>query len=195
LAQYLSEHPEFERVLDAGEVSRVYQSAPLHDIGKVGVPDQILLKPGKLTDEEFAEMKRHVDYGRDAIHAAEKRLGSNSFLRTAREIAESHHEKWNGSGYPAGIRETAIPLNGRMMAIADVYDALISKRVYKAPFSHAKARAIILEGRATHFDPVLVDVFDRIHQDFYDVALEHADSEEERQALTGSYVVSEAAQG
>ena len=132
---------------------------PLHDIGKVGVPDAILLKPDRLTAEEWHEMQKHTIYGREALRVAEERLGSNSFLRIAGEIAHSHHEKWDGSGYPRRLMGEGIPVSGRLMALADVYDALISKRVYKQAFTHSRAKEIIIKGRGTHFDPLVVEAF------------------------------------
>lgn len=160
LAEQLSRKPAYQTLLTPARIGLLYKSAPLHDIGKVGVPDRILLKPGKLTAEEFAEMKKHTEYGRDAIIAAEQSLADEeTFLSLAKEIAYGHHEKWDGSGYPSGLSGEAIPLSARLMALADVYDALISKRVYKPAFSHEKARAIILEGRGLHFDPEVVDAF------------------------------------
>ncbi len=152
--------------LGDGYINLLYKSAPLHDIGKVGVPDAVLLKPGPLTEEEWVEMKRHTEYGAQALAQTEEQLGSNSFLRVAREIAESHHERWDGGGYPGGLRGTDIPQCGRLMAIADVYDALISKRVYKDAFTHKKAREIIRSERGTHFDPVVVDAFFRLEDEF-----------------------------
>jgi putative two-component system response regulator len=184
LARYLKETGQFKEILDDRAVDLMYKSAPLHDIGKVGVRDDILLKPGKLTEEEFSEMKKHTIYGRDAIRSALDRLGENSFLRYAHEIAESHQEKWDGSGYPQGLKGEEIPLAGRIMAVADVYDALISKRVYKGPYSHAKAVAIIKEGKGTHFDPCMVDAFLELEDEFRKIALLHADFDEERMALT-----------
>lgn len=183
LAEHLLEHPSYKAHLSPEIIEIVFRSAPLHDIGKVGVADRILLKPGKLDDDEFEQMKLHVNYGRDAIAAAEKSLGSNSFLQIAREIAESHHEKWDGSGYPSGLSGSSISIFGRMMAIADVYDALISKRVYKPPFSHQKAVSIILEGKGTHFDPQIIDVFQAMQDEFCAIAQTYADSDEEREAL------------
>jgi len=138
----------------------IVKSSPLHDIGKVGIPDHILLKPGKLSVEEFEQMKRHPVIGRDALRSAEARLGSGrSFLGTAMEIAYSHHERWDGTGYPEGKAGTAIPISGRIMAVADVYDALISKRAYKSAMTHETAVALIREGRGSHFDPLIVDCF------------------------------------
>ncbi len=183
LAGYLKDNPKFNRILDAVTIDLLYKSAPLHDIGKVGVPDQILLKPGELTDEEFKEMTRHTIYGRDAIQTAGERLGENSFLRLAREVAFSHHEKWDGSGYPIGTKGDGIPIPGRLMALADVYDALVSRRVYKPPFSHKKAVDIIVEGKGRHFDPDIVEAFIVIQEDFRKIAYEFADHEEDRASL------------
>jgi len=160
LAQVLKDHPRFEEELTPENAELLFKSAPLHDIGKVGVPDAILLKPGKLTDEEFEVMKLHTTYGRDAIVTAEELLDApDSFLHFAREIAYSHQEKWDGSGYPEGLSGDDIPLSARLMAVADVYDALISKRVYKPALTHEKAVSIIAEGKGTHFDPDVVDAF------------------------------------
>ncbi|MFM4807699.1 HD domain-containing phosphohydrolase [Aeromonas hydrophila] len=175
LAEQLS-RSDWERYpLDDTTIDLLFKSAPLHDVGKVGIPDAILLKPGKLTDEEFAIMKRHPQIGADALASAEAQLGSNSFLRLAREISLTHHEKWDGSGYPAGLVGEAIPLSGRLMALADVYDALISKRVYKPAFSHEQARTIIVEGRGRHFDPAIVDAFLACEEEFRQIAIRHKD--------------------
>jgi len=138
----------------------MYKSAPLHDIGKVGIPDAILLKPGALDAAEFEIMKSHTTLGLETIAAAEKLLDApSSFLRVARQIACSHHEKWDGSGYPHGLAGEAIPLPARLMAVADVYDALISRRVYKEPFSHERAVSMIEAGSGSHFDPTVVSAF------------------------------------
>ncbi|MBT4365366.1 MAG: HD domain-containing protein [Desulfobacteraceae bacterium] len=170
LAQNLKYHPKFRNYLDETSIDLLFKSAPLHDIGKVGIQDNILLKPGSLTREEFEEMKKHTFYGSDALLAAEARLGKNSFLHFAREIACSHHEKWDGSGYPEGLKGEDIPVSGRLMALGDVYDALISKRVYKKAFSHEKAYSIIIEGKGTHFDPDVVDAFIKCEEDFKHIA-------------------------
>lgn len=183
LARQLKNHGKYASRLSEETIESLHKSAPLHDIGKVGVPDHILLKPGRLTESEFEEMKKHTIYGRDAISKAEKKLGNRSFLHYALEIAESHQEKWDGSGYPNGWAGEEIPLSGRLMAVADVYDALISKRIYKAPFPHSKAVAIIQEGRGSHFDPDVVDTFMEITEEFRQIALKHADFQEEREAL------------
>jgi len=183
LAEELKKHPKFSDFLTEQNIDWLYKSAPLHDIGKVAVPDSILLKAGKLNDEEFEEMKKHTIYGRNTIIEAEKKLGYNSFLKHAREIAYYHHEKWDGTGYPQGIRGEDIPISARLMAVADIYDALISKRVYKPPFPHSKAKAIMLEGRGSIFDPDVLDAFIRLEEQFREVALKFADFEEERAML------------
>lgn len=175
LAEKMRENPRYKDELTPEVIELLYKSAPLHDVGKVGIPDNILLKPGKLTDEEFAIMKQHPQIGADALQVAEDQLGSNSFLKIAREISLTHHEKWDGSGYPNGLSGEAIPLSGRLMAVADVYDALISKRVYKPAFSHEKARDIIVEGKGSHFDPGVVDAFLAIETTFTEIALEFKD--------------------
>ena len=182
LAEQLRTHPRFAATLDDETIDLLYKSAPLHDIGKVGIPDAILLKPGKLTDEEFAIMRGHAKIGADALVIAERSLGENSFLRIAREIALTHHEKWDGRGYPAGLRGAEIPVSGRLMAVADVYDALISKRVYKPAFSHEKAMAIIREGRGSHFDPDVVDAMNAIEATFQKIAADFCDEEPEHAA-------------
>jgi putative two-component system response regulator len=142
------------------------------------------LKPGKLTPDEWEEMKKHTLYGRNALRVAEKQLGKDSFLRYAREIAYSHHEKWDGSGYPEGLSGDDIPISGRLMAVADVYDTLISKRVYKAPFPHAKAVNIIGNEKGKAFDPDLVDIFLDFEKNFRDIAMTFVDSEEQRKVLS-----------
>jgi putative two-component system response regulator len=180
LAKKLQTNPKFASYLTDETLDMLYKSAPLHDIGKVGIPDAILLKPGKLTAEEFEVMKTHTTLGRDAIIAAEELIDAPStFLRLAREIAHYHQEKWDGSGYPEGLAGETIPVSARLMAIADVYDALISRRVYKEPMPHDKAVAIIREGRDRHFDPVMVDAFLQIAEEFQAIAGRFADSTED----------------
>lgn len=179
LARQLADHPKYGEVLDEKTVDLLYKSAPLHDIGKVGIPDAILLKPGKLTDEEFATMKTHCELGYQALLRAEKlfELESRpSFLSHARDIAHTHQEKWDGSGYPQGLKGEEIPVSGRIMAVADVYDVLICKRVYKPTFSHEKAASIINEGRGSHFDPDVVDAFLEIQEAFKRIASEFTDN-------------------
>jgi len=175
LAEKLRENPAFKDQITSSWIEQLYKSAPLHDIGKVGVPDEILLKPGKLTDTEFAEMKKHTMKGYGALSVSSQRLGETSFLKVALELTRHHQEKWDGSGYPDGLSGTQIPLSARIMAIADVYDALISKRVYKSAMPHAQAVEIIKASSGTHFDPELVAAFLDIHERFQAIALEYAD--------------------
>ena len=178
LAEQLCQHPKFQTTLTPAYIQLLYKSAPLHDIGKVGIPDHILLKPGRLTPEEFEVMKTHTTVGYNALVRAEKALGTElEFLKPAKEIALSHQEKWDGSGYPQGLAGEAIPLSARLMALADVYDALISKRVYKPAMSHEQACEIILQGRGKHFDPDVVDAFDAVKAQFREIALSYADKE------------------
>lgn len=178
LAIRLRDHPKFADEIDDKFISTLYKTAPLHDIGKVGVPDRILLKPGRLTPEEFEEMKRHTVYGRDAIIAAEKSMDApESFLLTARDIAYYHHEKWDGSGYPLGLSGGAIPLSARLMAIADVYDALITKRIYKDAMPHEEAAKVIEAGKGTHFDPDVVDAFSNLKATFAAIAEQFSEDE------------------
>ena len=179
LAQKLRTHPRFAKELTPAFIETMVKSAPLHDIGKVGVPDHILLKPGKLTPEEWVLMKTHAKLGSDAIENAE-RDGERpiAFLAIAKEIAHRHHEKWDGSGYPDGLSGEAIPLSARLMALADVFDALISRRVYKEPMPPKRAKQIILEGRGSHFDPDVVDAFIAQMDDFLAIAHRYADTEE-----------------
>lgn len=178
LARKLQDHPRFSDYLSDRQIERLYKSASLHDIGKVGIPDSILLKPAKLTPDEFRIMQTHTTLGRDAIANAEQQLVAGSqFLQLAREIAFSHHERWDGAGYPLGLIGDEIPISARLMALADVYDALISKRVYKPAFPHDKAVRMILEGRGTHFDPAVTDAFQELSEEFRALALRYADSD------------------
>ena len=178
LALQLRDNPRFSSYLTPSQIEALYKSAPLHDIGKVGIPDAILLKPGRLTAEEFEVMKTHTTLGHGALKAAADRLsGDASFLECAGEIALSHQEKWDGSGYPQALRGDEIPVSARLMAVADVYDALISRRVYKDPMTHAQASQILAEGRGKHFDPDVVDAFQSIADDFAAIARRYADHE------------------
>jgi len=179
LAENLSLTEKYRELLTPNYIDLLYKSAPLHDVGKVGIPDNILLKPGKLTDDEFVIMKGHAQIGADALSIAEKQLGSSSFLEVAKEIALTHHEKWDGSGYPNQLKGENIPLSGRLMALADVYDALICKRVYKPAFSHDKAKGIILEGQGTHFDPAVIAAFLAVEDQFLDIAAQFQDSSDQ----------------
>ncbi len=179
LALKLEKHPDFAKELAGDTITSIYKSAPLHDIGKVGIPDAILLKPGKLTAEEFDIMKTHTTLGRNSIMAAEKLLDApSSFLRVARQISYSHQEKWDGSGYPEGLAGEAIPLPARLMAVADVYDALISRRVYKPAFTHQQAIGIIQEGSDKHFDPRIVQAFLEIEAEFDAIAKRFSDDDD-----------------
>jgi len=155
----LAEELEESWGLDEEKVALYHKSAPLHDIGKVGIPDTILRKPGPLTEEEWVVMRKHPEYGLDALRQSKSCEADTTFLRAACEIIHSHHERWDGSGYPRGISEEEIPKAARLMALADVYDALTTERVYKQAFSHEKAKEIIVEGRESHFDPAVVDAF------------------------------------
>lgn len=159
LAENLSKSEKYAAEIDADYVQTIYLTSPLHDIGKVGIPDHILLKPGKLTSEEFEVMKQHALIGSQTLDAALQAYPSARYLRVARDIAQSHHEKFNGTGYPLGLAGEAIPLCARIVAVADVYDALTTKRVYKDAFSHEVAKGIIIKGRGTDFDPDVVDAF------------------------------------
>jgi putative two-component system response regulator len=161
LGDALARNPRFGFYLTPERIELLSRLAPLHDIGKVGVPDAILNKPGALTPEEFAEMKRHPVYGRDVICRAEQEAGitDDAILAMAKEIVYTHHEKWDGSGYPEGLRGAAIPIPGRVMALIDVYDACTGRRVYCKPISHEQTVALIVQGRGAHFDPDVVDAF------------------------------------
>jgi putative two-component system response regulator len=179
LARKLSHEAPYANFLNDSMVDLLFKSAPLHDIGKVGIPDHILLKPGKLTPEEFDIMKQHAALGRDAIAHAEQMLGEEvDFLRVAKEIAYTHHEKWDGSGYPQGLAGEAIPIAGRLMAVADVYDALICRRVYKAPMPHEQALEIIRHGSGSHFDPAVVRAMMEIEPGIRHIAETFADAAE-----------------
>lgn len=170
LSEYLSKLPKYKEILTDDYLKLIFKTAPLHDIGKVAIRDNILLKPDKLTSEEFEEMKKHAIFGEDIISKIMENNGETEFLVFAKEIAGGHHEKWDGTGYPRGLKGEEIPLSARIMAIADVYDALISKRIYKSTFTHEDACNIILEGKGKHFDPELTDVFGIINQEFWHIA-------------------------
>ena len=184
LAELLRDHPRFNLFLNDDSIRQLFRSAPLHDIGKIGIADHILLKPGRFTPEEFEIMKTHTTLGRDAIQRAEDQLGlSVDFLRMAKEIAYSHQEKWDGSGYPQGLVGEEIPMSARLMAVADVYDALISRRVYKAGMPHEQAVEIIRQGRASHFDPDVCDAFLANAEQFHVIAERFADSDQDMAML------------
>lgn len=188
LVHALQHHPAYSAVLPAEQCRLIVRAAPLHDIGKVGIADHILRKPGRFTPEEFAIMKEHSRIGGDSIALAMQRVRDAdrstypnngtplAFLEVARQIARSHHERWDGEGYPDRLAGEDIPLAARIMALADVYDALTSKRVYKESYAPQAAFAIIESERAQHFDPALVDVFIELHEEFSDIAQRFADA-------------------
>jgi putative two-component system response regulator len=178
LAELIRHLPEYRDVLDSdATIEAIFKTAPLHDVGKVGIPDAILLKPGKLDAEEWVIMRTHANLGGDALKKARESVQGKgaSFLKYAEEIAYGHHEKWDGSGYPMGLSGNDIPVSARLMAIADVYDALLSKRCYKEAFSHSKALEIMEEGKGNHFDPVMLDIFLANEKSFFDIAEKYND--------------------
>ncbi|MDR1776577.1 MAG: response regulator [Desulfovibrio sp.] len=176
LAQYMAKLPKFTAVMTPEFISMLYLSAPLHDVGKVAIPDAVLHKPGRLTEEEFEVMKEHTTRGRDMLTSTEEFLGEeNSFLTTAQEIAYCHHERWDGKGYPRKIQGEEIPVSARLMSVADVYDALRSKRVYKPPMSHEESAKLILDGRATQFDPDVTDAFEYLQPEFREIEERYAE--------------------
>jgi len=182
IARGLGQSPKYRHYITDTYVDEIFMSAPLHDIGKVGIEDRVLKKPGKLTPEEFELMKYHSIYGGDTLRDIEKQLSFRSFLTLGKEIAYNHHQKWDGTGYPnyppegghptlniqghRPLKGSEIPLSARIVALADVYDALTSKRCYKNAIPHDKARSIILEERAAHFDPDIVDIFMELESEF-----------------------------
>jgi response regulator RpfG family c-di-GMP phosphodiesterase len=176
LAIKLKDHPRFNVFLTDENITLLYKVAPLHDVGKVGIPDSILHKPGKLSEEEFEIMKTHAALGGNAFASAVAGLDiSSTFLEVACQIAMSHHEKWDGSGYPSKLSGDAIPIPARLMALADVYDAMSCKRVYKSAIAHDDVTSVILDGRGRHFDPDVVDAFLEIQQLFVEIAEKYSD--------------------
>ncbi|WP_028862698.1 HD domain-containing phosphohydrolase [Psychromonas aquimarina] len=176
LAAELRSHPDFSEFLNNDAIELLYKSAPLHDIGKVGIPDEILLKPGKLSNKEFEIMQQHTVYGSKAIESSILTLTSElqqvngpTFLQFARDIAHYHHEKWDGSGYPEGLAADQIPIAARIMAVADVFDALSSRRVYKKAFGRQETEKIISAGRGSHFDPRIIDAFMSVKESFWQI--------------------------
>ena len=169
LCGHLRTQEPFSAILTEAYSTELFDTTPLHDIGKVGIPDHILLKPGKLTPEEFEIMKKHTTYGVEALRCMGQESDSLPFIRTAAEIAGTHHEKFDGSGYPLGLVGKEIPLSGRLMAIIDVYDALVNQRVYKPAFPHEEALRIIAENRGTHFDPDITDAFFQIESNIKNI--------------------------
>lgn len=170
IATELRNTPKYTRQMSEEFVNLIYLTSPLHDVGKLGIPDCVLLKPEKLTDREFQIMKRHTIIGAETLDAAVQQFPDAGFLRMARDIALNHHERWDGSGYPNGIAGEQIPIEARIMAVADVYDACVSKRVYKAGFSHDVARSIVTDGSGKHFDPDVVEAFVRCENEIVRIA-------------------------
>ena len=166
LAEGLAQRPRFGRQVDASFIETIFHASPLHDVGKVGIPDKIVLKPGKLTPEEFEVMKTHCVLGAEKLEAVQRKYPGNALLDMGIAIAKFHHEKWNGQGYPQGLAGEAIPLSARIMAVVDVYENLRAKRPYKAAFSHEESVEIIATSSGSHFDPDLVKVFMEIKDDF-----------------------------
>jgi putative two-component system response regulator len=177
LAEQLSQRGQFDGTVDANYCRLIYHTSPLHDIGKVAIPDAVLLKPGRLSDREFQIMKSHSVAGAETLEAALRQHPGAQFLRMARDIAATHHERFDGLGYPAGLTGEEIPLCGRIVALADVYDALTSKRVYKAALTHEVARSIIVNDSGTHFDPRIVEAFLAVENEFLATRQRYADEE------------------
>ncbi len=179
IAEEMAKNPRYAGHITPEYIDDIYQSSILHDIGKVGIPDAVLLKPGRLSDEEFDVIKRHTNLGGDAIKAIELQIEGQSFLALGKEIAYNHHEKWDGSGYPRGLNGEDIPLSARIIALADVYDALTTKRFYKEAYTHEKSRQIIIDLKGTHFDPEVVDVFLALADEFDRIRRENLEEETE----------------
>ncbi|MCG8427028.1 MAG: HD domain-containing protein, partial [Chromatiales bacterium] len=183
LAHALKSHPRFQESLDEASIDLMHRTAPLHDIGKIGIPDEILLKPGRLTRSEFQIMEQHTKLGADVINIIMSKVGHTDFLKVAKEIILCHQEKWDGTGYPQQLKGEEIPVSARLMAVADVYDALISRRVYKPPYSHKTAIRMIAAEKAKHFDPDVIDAFLAVQDQFLDIALLFLDDEEQHKTL------------
>ena len=166
LATQLSKQPGFDTIIDLPYIDRLYYASALHDIGKVGIPDGVLLKRGKLTEEEFAIVKKHTIIGARTLETVKQNYPRNPFIDMGILVTMHHHERWDGSGYPSGLKEQSIPLAARIMAVADVYDALVSERCYKTAFTHEESCEIIRQGSGTQFDPALVEVFLANAEDF-----------------------------
>ena len=179
LSEQLSRMPKYRPIIDRGFVENIYAASPLHDIGKVGIEDGVLLKPGALTDNEWVLMKRHPIIGAETLREVDRQHPGNAFIHTGIDIAEGHHEKWDGSGYPYGRAGEEIPLVARILALGDVYDALTSKRCYKDAFSHKKSRSIIEEGSGRHFDPDVVLAFFEQEDEFMKIRTAFKDSDQD----------------
>ena len=188
LAQHLLHTESFSSEINDEFVRLIYETSPLHDIGKVAIPDAVLLKPGSLTQEEFDIMKTHAQHGADTLAAAMRQYPNADFLRMAYEIALSHHERFNGSGYPQGLVGNAIPLCGRIVALADVYDALTSKRIYKEATGHLSAKTIIISEKGKHFDPTVVNAFEQLDREFQAIRARFASTlDDEGPAILGDF--------
>jgi adenylate cyclase len=184
IAKRLQRSGHYAEILTKEYIDLLFLSAPLHDVGKVGVPDHILLKPGPLTAEELTIMRQHAEFGRKIINSSAEQIEGDNFLQIAGEIAATHHEKWDGTGYPAGLRGSDIPLGGRIMAVADIYDALISRRCYKTAFPHGRAKALMNDLRGTTFDPVVLDAFLEIEDEVRQIAARFRDETEDAAVST-----------
>jgi putative two-component system response regulator len=184
LAKHLQGHPRFSSELTDPYINLLFYSAPLHNLGTLGIPDWILLKPGSLTSAEYAVMKTHTSLAHDVLEQVEKAFNyKGEPLHTLKEMVHSHHERWDGSGYPQGLSGEQIPLSARLMAIADVYEGLISNRVYKVGVPHDQAVAIMFQARGSHFDPDIVDAFIEIQDEFQAIAQRHADTDQDMQRM------------
>lgn len=182
LAERLITHRRFRGTINPAFIQRLSRAAALHDIGKAAIPEQILLKPAPLDELEAAMMRQHTLLGADALRESLRDHPDDSFKGMAIEIALTHHERWDGGGYPNGLAGDAIPVSGRIVALADVYDALTSKRVYKDAFSHELARSVLLRDRGTHFDPAVVDAFAASESAMIAAAHQHAEQRRLAQA-------------
>jgi len=178
LSVQLGKLPKYQAVIDNEFIEDIYAASPLHDIGKVGIVDSVLLKPGKLTAEEWVVMKTHPIIGAATLREVDRQHPGNSLIRMGIDIAESHHERWDGTGYPYGLKNTEIPLVARILALGDVYDALTSKRCYKEAFDHQKSRAIVEENNGSLFDPEVVDAFLATEEEFKRVREFYQDAED-----------------
>lgn len=183
LSRELARLYKYRDVITQAFQDNIYAASPLHDIGKVGIPDNVLLKPGKLNEGEWVLMKQHTLIGGETLRAVDLQYPGNEFIRTGIDIAECHHEKWDGSGYPRGLEREQIPLSARILALGDVYDALTSKRCYKDKFSHEKSRSIIVEQAGSHFDPDVVEAFLNCEDEFTAIRDEFHDLEGEQEAV------------
>lgn len=192
IAEELRRDGHYREILTDAYIDLLFISAPLHDVGKVGVPDHILLKPGRLTDDEMRQMKEHAEFGRRILCGAAQGIEGDNFLVIAADIAGAHHEKWDGTGYPRGLAGDDIPLAGRIMALADIYDALISRRCYKEPFPHSQATTLLREMRGTTFDPLVLDAFFRIEVKIQQIAARYRDESDRAPSGSGALAASRA---